>query len=734
MLAPTQPYYSEYSTPDDEKSKKFQMLHGKNSVKSKQRIPSIKPSDLNMSSEESEQAIPRKRTKLSSKNCVGGKYFQNLNTNKTVEGEEVVNLLNSQDEPQTKNFRKPSKRKTKTDLRLKRSEAKIDSSPESSLVSMIDNENDQTLELISESIKYKISIAALKSRKKILISPQPDHETSNDLMTSSTEDPSNCPHSYRHKVQKEEEEQSKDFLDVIPCSSTRSTSRRQRKNVSKKGENKKLTDNSYQTIKKRGKPTCSNSDPNQDILLESAKSDSRLKRIKVKSDTSSESSLVEMTDNKNDQTKELISESINYTIIKNDKGIAALKKDPSNFPHSYRHKVQKEEEEESKDFLDVSPCSSTRSTSRRQRKNVSKKGENKKLADNSYQTIKKRGKPTCSNVDPNQDILSESKELNNEHENFRKPSKRKAKSDLRLKISKVKSDASSESSLVKMTDNKNDQTKELIPESIPYTIIKNDKSIAALKSSKKISKSLQPEHESSNDLMNVNTEDGSNFSYSYRHKVPALKTCVMFTGGTNTPVNLDIVSDLGGKIVESVTDGTVLVSDKFKRTVKTLCCIALGKPIVTSDWLNNSKATKSFSDIYKYLLKDNTAEQQYAFNLQSTLELAKKKPLLTGFKIHVTGGVKPPPTEMKDIIQCAGAKFLAKCPNKDTNSNIIIISCAEDMKKLGSSAIPVVTNEFLLTGLLHYDFNHSPYLISKAVKDATVEPTKSRNQRTSRKV
>ncbi|KAG1653973.1 Mediator of DNA damage checkpoint protein 1 [Nymphon striatum] len=677
--------------------------------------------------------------------------------------ENIVQEINKS----AKNFRKPSKRKTKTDLRLKRSEAKIDSSPESSLVSMIDNENDQTLELISESIKYKISknnkcnndalkndqtkelisesinytiikndigIAALKSRKKILISPQPDHETSNDLMTSSTEDPSNCPHSYRHKVQKEEEEQSKDFLDVIPCSSTRSTSRRQRKNVSKKGENKKLTDNSYQTIKKRGKPTCSNSDPNQDILLESAKSDSRLKRIKVKSDTSSESSLVEMTDNKNDQTKELISESINYTIIKNDKGIAALKKDPSNFPHSYRHKVQKEEEEESKDFLDVSPCSSTRSTSRRQRKNVSKKGENKKLADNSYQTIKKRGKPTCSNVDPNQDILSESKELNNEHENFRKPSKRKAKSDLRLKISKVKSDASSESSLVKMTDNKNDQTKELIPESIPYTIIKNDKSIAALKSSKKISKSLQPEHESSNDLMNVNTEDGSNFSYSYRHKVPALKTCVMFTGGTNTPVNLDIVSDLGGKIVESVTDGTVLVSDKFKRTVKTLCCIALGKPIVTSDWLNNSKATKSFSDIYKYLLKDNTAEQQYAFNLQSTLELAKKKPLLTGFKIHVTGGVKPPPTEMKDIIQCAGAKFLAKCPNKDTNSNIIIISCAEDMKKLGSSAIPVVTNEFLLTGLLHYDFNHSPYLISKAVKDATVEPTKSRNQRTSRKV
>ncbi|KAG1663308.1 Mediator of DNA damage checkpoint protein 1 [Nymphon striatum] len=226
-----------------------------------------------------------------------------------------------------------------------------------------------------------------------------------------------------------------------------------------------------------------------------------------------------------------------------------------------------------------------------------------------------------------------------------------------------------------------------------------------------------------------------------------------------------IVSDLGGKIVESVTDGTVLVSDKFKRTVKTLCCIALGKPIVTSDWLNNSKATKSFSDIYKYLLKDKPAEQQYAFNLQSTLELAKKKPLLTGFKIHVTEGTSfnvlvlshgklqlldegkhqifhlTSNTYSSDLVKSGfrnineiRTAFLAKCPNKDTNSNIIIISCAEDMKKLGSSTIPVVTNEFLLTGLLRYDFNHSPYLISKAVKDATVEPTKSRNQRTSRKV
>ncbi|KAG1702387.1 hypothetical protein GQR58_004511 [Nymphon striatum] len=84
----------------------------------------------------------------------------------------------------------------------------------------------------------------------------------------------------------------------------------------------------------------------------------------------------------------------------------------------------------------------------------------------------------------------------------------------------------------------------------------------------------------------------------------------------------------------------------FKRTVKTYCCIALGKPIVTSDWLNNSKVAKSFSDIYKYLLKDQPAEQHYVFNLQSTLELAKKKTNVDW--------IQDP-----HIIQCAGAKNVA---------------------------------------------------------------------------
>ncbi|KAG1702386.1 Mediator of DNA damage checkpoint protein 1 [Nymphon striatum] len=96
----------------------------------------------------------------------------------------------------------------------------------------------------------------------------------------------------------------------------------------------------------------------------------------------------------------------------------------------------------------------------------------------------------------------------------------------------------------------------------------------------------------------------------------------------------------------------------FKRTVKTYCCIALGKPIVTSDWLNNSKVAKSFSGLQLRKMISQLSNIMSSIYSQHW-NWPKKKPMLTGFKIHVTEGVKPPPTEMKDIIQCAGAKVSA---------------------------------------------------------------------------
>lgn len=47
-----------------------------------------------------------------------------------------------------------------------------------------------------------------------------------------------------------------------------------------------------------------------------------------------------------------------------------------------------------------------------------------------------------------------------------------------------------------------------------------------------------------------------------------------------------MVARLGGAMAKGVTDMTCLVTDKVRRTVKFLCGVAKGVPIVTTHWLD----------------------------------------------------------------------------------------------------------------------------------------------------
>ena len=56
-----------------------------------------------------------------------------------------------------------------------------------------------------------------------------------------------------------------------------------------------------------------------------------------------------------------------------------------------------------------------------------------------------------------------------------------------------------------------------------------------------------------------------------------------------------MVKELGGQLVESVFDCTHLVTDdKLRRTLKLLCCIGRGCPIVSTQWLKKCKQQKKF--------------------------------------------------------------------------------------------------------------------------------------------
>lgn len=51
---------------------------------------------------------------------------------------------------------------------------------------------------------------------------------------------------------------------------------------------------------------------------------------------------------------------------------------------------------------------------------------------------------------------------------------------------------------------------------------------------------------------------------------------------------------LGGKVVTHFKDCSVLVTDRIRRTVKFLCCVGLGVPIVGLDWLEKCRASGKF--------------------------------------------------------------------------------------------------------------------------------------------
>ncbi|XP_064407970.1 mediator of DNA damage checkpoint protein 1 isoform X2 [Latimeria chalumnae] len=176
---------------------------------------------------------------------------------------------------------------------------------------------------------------------------------------------------------------------------------------------------------------------------------------------------------------------------------------------------------------------------------------------------------------------------------------------------------------------------------------------------------------------------------------------VMFTGVMDENGEA-LIHKLGGEMADSILDCTHLITDKVRRTVKFLCALARGIPIVTPNWLEKSFSSNCFLPPSGFLVKDSDQEKYFNFSLAESLQKAKQCPLLEGYEIHVTPNVKPEPIQMKDIIQCAGASFLSRMP-KAHKERTVIVSCTEDLAKCKAAleaSIPVVNAEFLLTGIL----------------------------------
>ncbi|XP_070593834.1 mediator of DNA damage checkpoint protein 1 isoform X1 [Erythrolamprus reginae] len=177
---------------------------------------------------------------------------------------------------------------------------------------------------------------------------------------------------------------------------------------------------------------------------------------------------------------------------------------------------------------------------------------------------------------------------------------------------------------------------------------------------------------------------------------------VLFTGVIDEEGER-VVVELGGSLAESVYDCTLLVTDRVRRTVKFLCALARGIPIVTLDWLEKSKRNGFFLAPNNFLIQDPEQEKKLGFSLSNSLQKAQQEgALFQGYEIHVTPNVKPEPEHMKDIVKCSGGTLLPRMPRAFKEKRIVV-SCPEDLsrcKPAQEAGVPITNAEFILSGIL----------------------------------
>ena len=185
------------------------------------------------------------------------------------------------------------------------------------------------------------------------------------------------------------------------------------------------------------------------------------------------------------------------------------------------------------------------------------------------------------------------------------------------------------------------------------------------------------------------------------------KACVLFTG-VEDKESERVIASLGGKMADNVYECSHLVTDKMRRTMKFLCCVARGCHIVNFKWIEKCNQQKKFVDSSSFTLKDKAFEKQHNFNLVKSIAQARANPgVLTGYQCVLSKGVKPNQEQLRDIIKCAGGSVLASLPDTP-EKGVVVISTEEDMLDFADAqdkGFPIYTTEFVFSGILKQELS-----------------------------
>jgi PAX-interacting protein 1 len=195
---------------------------------------------------------------------------------------------------------------------------------------------------------------------------------------------------------------------------------------------------------------------------------------------------------------------------------------------------------------------------------------------------------------------------------------------------------------------------------------------------------------------------------------------VMFTAINSNRDNLkSIVQNLGGRVTNSCSECTHLITDRIARTVKFMCAFSSCKFILTSDWILESAKQNRFANELQFILNDTEREKYFNFNLQNSLQ--KRNPeLFKGIVFYISHGCIPSPSLLKEMIESVGGiAVTTKRPTKrqlakmrENGLKFIVITCENDLhmcdvffsRNVGKKTIQNVSNNLnLIYCLLYFD-------------------------------
>ncbi|XP_038875633.1 uncharacterized protein LOC120068034 [Benincasa hispida] len=165
---------------------------------------------------------------------------------------------------------------------------------------------------------------------------------------------------------------------------------------------------------------------------------------------------------------------------------------------------------------------------------------------------------------------------------------------------------------------------------------------------------------------------------------------------------------LGVTVVSSMTEATHFIADKFVRTRNMLEAIALGKLVVTHQWIESCGQARCFIDEKNHILRDTKKEKEFGFSMPGSLACARERPLLEGRRVLITPNTKPGKAIISSLVKAVkgqAVERIGRSTLKDDQipDDLLVLSCEEDYDEcipFLEKGAAVYSSELLLNGIV----------------------------------